>query len=117
MASGKALITNTAMLEVWEYVIRRTERGEMVALDFLDVSDGFGSLVHNNILRKMEVQYGMDQASLQWLASYLEDWQQYVVVEAAKSRTRKTTRGAPQGGGDYHQSCGGALKMTYQKRD
>ena len=91
--------TNTAMLEVWEYVIRRTELGEMVALDFLDVSDGFGSLVHNNILRKMEVQFGMDQASLEWLASYLEDWQQYVVVEAARSRTRKTTRGAPQGGG------------------
>ena len=65
--------TNTAMLEVWEYVIRRTEMGEMVALDFLDVLDGFGSLVHNNILRKMEVQFGMDQASLEWLGSYLQD--------------------------------------------
>ena len=91
--------TNTAILEVWEYVIQRTQNGEMVALDFLDVSDGFGSLIHCNILRKMEVQYGMDQASLQWLASYLKDWKQYVVVEAARSRTRKTTRGAPQGGG------------------
>ena len=91
--------TNTAMLEVWEYVIRRTEMGEMVALDFLDVLDGFGSLVHNSILRKMEVQFGMDQASLEWLGSYLQDWQQYAVVEAARSRIRKTTRGAPQGGG------------------
>ena len=32
--------SNTAMLEVWEYVLRRTERGELVALDFLDVSAG-----------------------------------------------------------------------------
>ena len=91
--------TNTAMLEVWEFVLRRTEMGEMVALDFLDVSDGFGSLVHCNILRKMEVQFGMGQASLEWLSSYLENWEQYVVVEAARSRSRKITRGAPQGGG------------------
>ena len=36
----------------------------MVALDFLDVSDGFGSLVNINVLRKMEVQFRMDQDSL-----------------------------------------------------
>ena len=41
----------------------------------------------------------MDQASLDWLSSYLEDWAQYVVVEASRSRKRKMTKGAPQGGG------------------
>ena len=91
--------TNTAMLEVWEYVLRRTERGELVALDFLGVSAGFDTLVHLYILRKMEVLYGMDQASLEWLSSYLEGCTQYVVVEASRSRKRKMTRGAPQGGG------------------
>ena len=30
--------TNTAMLEVWEFVLRRTELGELVALDFLNCS-------------------------------------------------------------------------------
>ena len=45
---------NTAMLEVWEYVLRRTEMGELVALDFLDVSSGFDTLVHLCILRKIE---------------------------------------------------------------
>ena len=90
---------NTAMLEVWEYVLRRTERGELVALDFLDVSAGFDTLVHLSILRKMEVMYGMDQASLDWLSSYLEGWTQYVVVEASRSRNRNMTKGAPQGGG------------------
>ena len=87
------------MLEVWEYVLRRTELGELVALDFLDVSAGFDTLVHLCILRKMEVQFGMDQAALEWLSSYLEGWTQYVVVEASRSRKRKMTRGAPQGGG------------------
>ena len=51
--------THTAMLEVWEFVMRRTERGELVALDFLDMSAGFDTLVHLHILRKMEIQFGM----------------------------------------------------------
>ena len=91
--------TNTAMLEVWEYVLARTEKGELVALDFLDISAGFDTLVHLHLLRKMEVQFGMEDDSLEWLASYLEGWVQYVVVEASSSTPRKITKGAPQGGG------------------
>ena len=69
-------------------------------MDFLDVSAGFDTLVHLYILRKMEVQYGMEQNSLEWLASYLEGWLQYTVVEATNSRTRRMKpKGAPQGGG------------------
>ena len=63
--------------------------GELVALDFLDVSAGFNTLVHLCILRKMETQFGMNQDSLEWLSSYLEGWTQYVVVEASRSRNRK----------------------------
>ena len=55
--------TNTAMLEVWEYVMARTEKGDLVALDFLDCSAAFDTMVHLYILRKMEVLYGMDQDS------------------------------------------------------
>ena len=44
------------MLEVWENVLKKTEKGDLVALDFLDISAGFDTLVHLYILRKMEVQ-------------------------------------------------------------
>ena len=91
--------THTAMLEVWEFVMRRTERGELVALDFLDMSAGFDTLVHLHILRKMEIQFGMHEDSLEWLSSYLKGWIQYTVVEASNSTPRKTRKGAPQGGG------------------
>jgi hypothetical protein len=91
--------TNTAMMEVWEFVIRRTENGELVALDFLDMSAGFDTLIHLYILRKMENQFGMDEDSLEWLASYLKGWIQYTVVEASNSTPRKNSKGAPQGGG------------------
>ena len=97
---GKGRGTNTAMLEVWEYVLKKTEKGDLVALDFLDVSAGFDTLVHLYILRKMEVQYGMEKESLEWLSSYLEGWVQYTVVDATCSSTRRMKpKGAPQGGG------------------
>ena len=91
--------THTAMLETWEYVLARTEKGELVAIDLLDTSAAFDTLVHLYLLRKMEVEVGMGEDSLKWLGSYLEDWLQYVVVGATSSTVRETTRGAPQGGG------------------
>ena len=91
--------THTAMLETWEFVLNKTERGELVAIDLLDTSAAFDTLVHLYLLRKMEIEVGMAQESLEWLESYLTEWLQYVVVGAKKSSVRKTTRGAPQGGG------------------
>ena len=61
----KSCGTNTAIMEVWEFVMRRTKKGEIVALDFLDVSAGFDTLVHLHILRKMEIHYGMHEDSLE----------------------------------------------------
>ena len=91
--------THTAMLETWEYVLAKTEKGELVAIDLLDTSAAFDTLVHLYLQRKMEVEVGMTEASLEWLASYLKEWLQYVVVGAKSSTVRQTTRGAPQGGG------------------
>ena len=53
--------TNTAMLETWEYVLDKTERGELVVLDFLDASAGFDTMVHLYLLRKVEVEVGMGE--------------------------------------------------------
>ena len=87
------------MLEVWEYVLNKTDKGELVALDFLDISAGFDTMVHLYLLRKLEVQFGVAEKSLAWLASYLEGWLQYTVVETSNSTPRKMSKGAPQGGG------------------
>ena len=102
--------TNTAMLETWEYVLAKTEKGELVALDFLDMSAGFDTMVHLYLLRKMEVETGMGEESLEWLSSYLNGWLQYVVVGASSSSTREMTKGAPQGGG-----MSPALWRSYKK--
>ena len=91
--------TNTCMLETWEYVLHKTEQGNLVAIDLLDTSASFDTLIHHYLMRKMEVEVGMSEESLEWLASYLKDWIEGVVVGASSSSTRLKTKGAPQGGG------------------
>ena len=77
--------THTAMLETWEYVLAKTEKGNLVAINLLDTSAAFDTLVHLYLLRKMEVEVGMGEDSLEWVASYLANWLQYVVVGARSS--------------------------------
>ena len=89
--------TDTALLEVWESVLEDIDRKNIVAMCLLDISDGFGSVPHTNLLRKLET-YGYENAALEWFASYFGDKEQYVVVEATDSRTFATDRGIPQGG-------------------
>ena len=89
--------TDTALLEVWESVLEDIDKRNIVAMCLLDVSDGFGSVPHPNLLRKLET-YGYDNSSLEWFSSYLEGRDQFVVVEATDSRTFETDRGIPQGG-------------------
>ena len=73
------------------------EKGEIVALCLPDVSAGFDSVPHVNLLRKLEM-YGYGDRTLRWLASYLDRSKQYLVVEDADSRIYSLERGIPQGG-------------------
>jgi hypothetical protein len=63
--------TDTALVEVWEFVLGEVEKGNIVALCLLDVSAGFDSVPHINLLRKLEM-YGYSDKALKWLASYLD---------------------------------------------
>ena len=89
--------TDTALVEVWEFVLGEVEKGNIVALCLLDVSAGFDSVPHINLLRKLEM-YGYSDKALKWLASYLDGRKQFVVVEEIDSRVYSLDRGIPQGG-------------------
>ena len=45
--------THTAMLETWDYVLAKTEKGNLVAIDLLNTSTAFDTLVHLCLLRKI----------------------------------------------------------------
>ena len=89
--------TDTALLECWEHVLDEIEKGRIVAMCLLDVSAGFDSVPHVNLLRKLEC-YGYGDRALRWFSSYLKERTQKVVVEASESKKYTLDRGIPQGG-------------------
>jgi hypothetical protein len=71
--------------------------GEVCLTVLLDMSDAFGSISHDELLRKLrELNIDTD-----WFRSFLEDRKQYVEVRSAdgkkRSKTATKNRGSPQG--------------------
>ena len=88
----------TGMLRLWEDVMKEGGGGKkIVAMAFVDVSAGFDSVPHTQLMRKLEV-IGYDKGALKWLSDYLSDRCQYVVVEATNGRRFEMPVGTPQGG-------------------
>ena len=88
----------TGMLKLWEDVLKDGGTGKkVVALAFLDVSAGFDSVPHTQLMRKLEA-VGYDKGALKWLSNYLTGRSQYVVVEATDGRKYGMPVGTPQGG-------------------
>ena len=68
----------TGMLSLWEDVLEEAGEGKkVVALAFVDVSAGFDSVPHVNLLRKLEA-IGYDKEALRWLSDYLTVREQYL---------------------------------------
>ena len=86
------------MLRLWEDVMKEGGSGKKtVAMAFIDVSAGFDSVPHTQLMRKLEL-IGYDKGALKWLSDYLSDRSQYVVVEATNGRSFEMPVGTPQGG-------------------
>ena len=73
------------------------EGKKIVAMALIDVSAGFDSVPHTQLLRKLEgIGYGT--GALKWISDYLTGRSQYVVVEAEDGRRFSMPVGTPQGG-------------------
>ena len=79
------------------YLSSQRWRKKIVAMAFVDVSAGFDSVPHTQLMRKLEL-IGYDKGALRWLCDYLTDRCQYVVVEATNGRRFDMPVGTPQGG-------------------
>jgi len=64
---------------------------------FCDLSKAFHTIDHSMLLHKLEHFYGIRGIPLKLLTHYLQDRQQYTVVEGCKSAVQNRNRGVPQG--------------------
>jgi len=63
----------------------------------LDLSVAFDTLDHGILLSRFENVFGISGAALKWIASYLTDCSQIVVIDSEHSKPVLLKYGVPQG--------------------
>lgn len=91
---GFSTVTNLA--EYTTKIINSMEKGGQVDAAYLDFSKAFDFIDHSILLTKLSC-YGVDDATVDWVASYLHNRKQQVRVNHFLSREYVCTSGVPQG--------------------
>ena len=78
----------TAVVTMQEEILKDLEMGADNLLIFVDLSNAFDTLPHQNILGKLRV-YGFTESSVNWYRSYLKHRAQFVGLAGAKSEIKK----------------------------
>ena len=75
------LSTSVAIYDIHENLFKNREEKYTTCAIFCDVSKAFDTIDHNMLLHKLEHFYGIRGIPLKLLTNYLQDRQQYTVVE------------------------------------
>lgn len=90
--------TTSALIEMVDTWVEAFENKEISAVVMCDQSAAFDVCDHEILKNKLEI-YGLQEGSLQWISSYLENRMQCVYIEGSLSEIRKLEKaGVPQGG-------------------
>ena len=89
--------TETVLLRTTDFAYRTIERGDATVLISLDISAAFDMVVHSTLLYRLSYSFGMDDAELRWIKSYLSERSQFVRIGTASSKPTVCEYGVPQG--------------------
>ncbi len=93
---GAGSSTITQLIELYDDILKRLDKGEDVHMVFCDCSKAFDRVWHQGLLFKLQ-QSGITGKLLNWLRNYLEDRKQCVVLNGMKSEPKSINAGVPQG--------------------
>ena len=87
---------SSQLLEVLQDWSCSVEHGESVDVLYLDFRKAFDAVPHQRLLRKVE-SYGISGSLKRWIAAFLQDRSQQVVVRGHSSQWTSVSSGVPQG--------------------
>ena len=89
--------TETALLKVANDLLLAIDKGLKAIIILLDFSSAFDTIDHSMMIQRFCNKYVFEGAVLQWLASYLENRSQVIVLNGVQSEAFPLTWGVPQG--------------------
>ena len=89
--------TETALVHLHNDMLLAIDNGEVGALALLDMSVAFDTIDHDIMLDVLRRRFNVQDAALDWFASYFADRTQIVVSGTDSSSVRELKVGAPQG--------------------
>ena len=89
--------TETALVHLYNDMILTIDRGDIGALVLLDMSAAFDTIDHGIMLDVLRRRFGIQDAALDWFASYFVDRTQVVVTGTDSSSVCELKIGTPQG--------------------
>ena len=90
--------TETALTCIHDDILgAAVDEKQCVILLLLDLSAAFDTIDHDMLLSRLQKYIDLRDTALDWLRSYLSQWQQSVLINSVKSKTVPLSCGVPQG--------------------
>ena len=89
--------TETALLALQNDLLQAASRGHGCVVLLLDLTAAFDTIDHEILLDRISSHCGIDGKPLAWIASYLRNRTQSVIVDGAESDPVQVKYGVPQG--------------------
>jgi len=89
--------TETALLRVFNDVVRNTDIQQTTVLLALDISAAFDTIGFSTLADRLRTDFGIGGFALAWLRSFVTDRTQYVGVGSSRSVPAACLSGVPQG--------------------
>lgn len=91
--------TETAVLLVYNDIIRAVDQGYLVAMALLDLSCAFDTVDHVTLLSILSQRFSVTDQALAWFQSYLTDRCQVFTTDSTQSAPIALSSGISQGSG------------------
>ena len=89
--------TETAMLCVYNDLVRAVDSKLVTALVLLDLSSAFDTVDHSTLLTVLDRRFGVRESAMDWFSSYLSDRTQTFCANGVMSGSIPVTCSVPQG--------------------